>query len=149
MLYCEFGPDGVGFFAERDAGARALAGDLVVRILLGRALPEGASSERAVLHYAAYERRASFRDAPSAEIPLADAGRTIGELIGSGFSWGYVAIDGCRCEILLSAFDGLVTLFWPTPDAWSIDQWEALTLGILHQAREAGAKLRTNLDAVT
>ena len=149
MLYCEFGPDCVGFFAERDAGARILAGDLVGRILLGRVLAEGGSSEGAVLHYAAYERRASFRDAPSAEVPLADAGRTIGALIGSGFSWGYVAIDGCRCEMWLSPFDGLVTLFWPTPDAWSADQWEGLTLGILQQAREAGAELRTNLDAGT
>jgi hypothetical protein len=101
-----------------------------------------------VLHYAAYERRTSFRDTPSLEVPLADAGRTIGELIGSGFSWGYVAIDHCRCEILLSPFDGLVTIFWPTPDALSFDQWAALTLSIVHQARAAGATLRTNLDAV-
>ena len=149
MLYCEFGPDCVGFFAERDAGARILAGDLVVRILLGRVLPEGGRSDGPVLRYAAYGRRDSFRDAPSAEVPLADAGRTIGALIGSGFSWGYVAIDPCRCEILLSPFDGLITLFWPTPDAWSPEQWEALTLGILQQARDAGAKLSTNLDATT
>lgn len=147
MLYCEFGPDWVGSFAERDARARVLAGDLVVRILLRRAIPEGASAEGAVLHYAAYERRTSFRDAPSVEVPLADAGRTIGALVGSGLHWGYVAIDGCRCEMLLSASDGLVTLFWPTPDAWSVDQWQALTLGILQQARDAGAKLSTNLDA--
>ena len=148
MLYCEFGPDSIAFFAERDAGSRILAGDLVGRILLGRGLSEGGGSEGAVLRYAAYERRASFRNAPSAEVPLVDAGRTIGALIGSGFSWGYVEIAPCRCEILLSPFDGLITLFWPTPDAWTPDRWEALTLGVLQQAREAGAKLSTNLDAM-
>ena len=149
MLYCEFGPDCIGFFAERDARARALAGDLVVRILLGRAGTDAARSGSAVLRYAAYDKRADFRDAPSMEASLTDAGRVIGELIGSGFHWGHVAIDGPRCEIRLDAFDGLVCLFWPTPDAWTIAQWGTLTQEILHQARNAGAELRTNLDEVT
>ncbi len=102
-----------------------------------------------MVRYATTGGGGDLRDAPPMEVPLADAGRAISALIGSGHHRGYVAIGRHRLEMMLSAGDGRVTLLWPTPDAWSNDRWADLTLDILRRAREGGASPHTNLDAIT